>query len=108
LRVFDRSTKQPDEFRITQVIGDYARLQAGQAYGYVGDAVFSPSGALLAVLIVRDATAGGGTFAFGFPGSIGAWNPRVGYYGLPYVTAEQAGLAALRVDAGRFEDSDAG
>jgi sporulation protein YlmC with PRC-barrel domain len=109
LRMFGQAP-QPDEFRITEVTGDYARLQVGQAYGYVGDAVFSRSGALKAVLVVRDAEAGGGTFAFGFPGSIGGWDPRAGYYGLPYVTAGQASAAALRVESARFDgdESDAG
>jgi hypothetical protein len=92
----------PNEFAVTEVIGDYARLQAGQAYGYVNDVVFAADGRMLAVLVTRDAAAGGGTYAFGFPGTTGRWSPAEGYYGLPYVTAEQANAAAVRVDPARF------
>ena len=60
-----------DEFRLTEITGEYARLQPGLAFGYVSDVVFTNSGALLAVLVTRDAVAGGGTYAFGFPGKIG-------------------------------------
>jgi hypothetical protein len=98
------ATILPNEFPVTEVIGDYARLQAGRAYGYVSDVVFSADGRRLAVLVTRDATVGGGTHAFGFPGETGRWNPAAGYYGLPYVTAQQASAAAVRVDPKRFSD----
>ena len=93
----------PSEFRASQVIGDIARLQAGQGYGYVSDLVFSRDGKLLAVVITRDAAAGGGTYAFRYPGTTGRWDPRMSYYGLPYITDEQAARAAIKVDSSRFE-----
>jgi sporulation protein YlmC with PRC-barrel domain len=93
----------PSAFRVSAVIGDFARLQAGQGYGYVSDMVFTPDGKLLAILVTRDATGGGGTYAFGYPGTTGRWDPHFSYYGLPYVTAEQATRAAVRVDHARFE-----
>jgi hypothetical protein len=92
------------EFAVTTVIGDYARLQAGQAYGYVNDVVFL-DGRMTAVLVTRDPVAGGGTYAFGFPGTTGRWSPASGYYGLPYVTGQQANGAAVKVDLKRFGDS---
>ncbi|MDA9420724.1 MULTISPECIES: PRC-barrel domain-containing protein [Bradyrhizobium] len=54
---------EPHEFSISKVIGDYARLQAGQGYGYVSDLVFDDGGKLAAVVISREASAGGGTYA---------------------------------------------
>jgi hypothetical protein len=96
----------PNEFAVTQVIGDYARLQAGLAYGYVNDVVFSDDGRMVGILVTRDSAAGGGTHAFGFPDSIGPWNPAAGYYGLPYVTTEQADAAAVRIDPERFADTN--
>ena len=100
----------PTEFAVSEIIGDYARLQAGQGYGYVSDAVFTRGGDLKAVLITREARAGGGTFAFGFPEHpVGRWNAGATYYGLPYATAEHADAAALRVDLTRFaNDSGTG
>jgi sporulation protein YlmC with PRC-barrel domain len=93
----------PNEFPVTHVIGDYARLQAGQGYGYVSDVAFTRRGDMLAVLVTRDATAGGGIYAFGFPRSpVPRWDPSTGYYGLPYVTARQADEAAVRVQSSRF------
>jgi hypothetical protein len=99
----DRGSRSVNEFAVTAVVGDYARLQPGQAYGYVSDVVFS-DGQLLAVLVTRDRASGGGTYAFGFPGTIGQWNPAAGYYGLPYVTPQQANGAAVKVDPKRFAD----
>lgn len=96
---------EPHEFSISKVIGDYARLQAGQGYGYVSDLVFDHGGKLAAVVISRDAAAGGGTYAFPYPGQTGRWSPRLSYYGLPYVTADQANKAGLRLDMKEFQDS---
>lgn len=97
-------SKSTNEFTVTAVIGDYARLRAGQAYGYVSDVVFA-DGQMLAILVTRDFVAGGGTFAFGFPRTVGRWNPAAGYYGLPYVTAKQANAAAVRVQSA-FPDAN--
>jgi hypothetical protein len=93
----------PREFRLTEVLGDYARLQTGYGYGYVTDVVFSGDGRMIAVLISRDAAAGGGTFAFPYPGTTGPWDPALSYYGLPFVTESQATMAGLRVDPKRFK-----
>ena len=100
--------KMPREFAVTEVVGEYARLQAGQGYGYVSDIVFSRDGTMIAVLITRGLGQEGGTYAFGFPGFLGQWRPDMSYYGLPYVTAGQATAAGLRVDPKRFEDGGAG
>ena len=96
---------EPHEFSISKVIGDYARLQAGQGYGYVSDLVFDSGGKLAAVVISREASAGGGTYAFPYPGETGRWSPKLSYYGLPYVTADQASKAGLRLDMKEFQNS---
>lgn len=98
----DTEKKQPD-FLVTEVLGDYARLQPGLGYGYVRDVVIAPEGRMIAVLVARDATMGGGTVAFPYPGRTGRWSPEMSYYGLPFVTVEQANNAALKVDAKQFE-----
>lgn len=95
----------PREFRLTEVIGDYARLQTGYGYGYVTDVVFDRGGRLIAVLISRDAASGGGTFAFPFPGIVGRWDPGASYYGLPFITDSQAQSAGLRIDPKRFKNA---
>jgi hypothetical protein len=95
----------PREFRLTEVLGDYARLQTGYGYGYVTDAVISRDGRLIAVLISRDAASGGGTFAFPFPGTVGRWDPGASYYGLPFITDSQAQAAGLRIDPKRFNNA---
>jgi sporulation protein YlmC with PRC-barrel domain len=96
---------EPHEFSISKVIGDYARLQAGQGYGYVSDLVFDRGGKLAAIVISRAAAAGGGTYAFPYPGQTGRWSPKLSYYGLPYATADQANKAGLRLDMKEFQDS---
>ncbi|MDN4986293.1 PRC-barrel domain-containing protein [Bradyrhizobium sp. WYCCWR 13022] len=96
---------EPHEFSISKVIGDYARLQAGQGYGYISDLVFDSGGKLAAVVISCEASAGGGTYAFPYPGETGRWSPKLSYYGLPYVTADQASKAGLRLDMKEFQNS---
>lgn len=91
-----------EDFLVSEVLGEYARLQAGQGYGYVKDAVFTADGKLLAILIARDVQAGGGTFAFAYPGRTGKWSPDMSYYGLPFVTADQASKNGLRVAPEKF------
>lgn len=95
----------PREFRLTELLGDYARLQTGYGYGYVSDAVFDKSGRLIAVLISRDAASMGGTYAFPYPGTTGRWDPGASYYGLPFVTDSQAQAAGLRIDPKQFAGS---
>lgn len=94
--------QSPREFRISEVIGDDVYLQTGRGYGAVSDAVFTPEGRVMAVLVSRDELSGGGTFAFPFTGYSGAWDPGLSYLGLPYVTQERAAEAALRVEPDRF------
>lgn len=93
-----------DEFAVSQIIGDYARLQTGRAFGYVSDVLFSREGKMIAVLVTRNAAIGGGTYAFGFPGiSSRNWNPGLSYYGLPFVTDQQALEAARKIELARFK-----
>ena len=93
----------PREFRVTEVLGDYARLQTGSGYGYVTDVAFNSDGRMIAVLVTRDADVGGGTYAFPYPGTTGRWDPALSYYGLPFVTEGQAREAGLRIDPKRFK-----
>jgi sporulation protein YlmC with PRC-barrel domain len=95
----------PREFRLTEVLGDYARLQTGYGLGSVTDVVFSQENRMTGVLITRDMGGGGGTYAFPYPGTTGRWDPSASYYGLPYVTEPQAREAGLRVDASSFKDA---
>lgn len=99
-----KSKDSPGTFLITDVIGDYVRLQTGLGYGYVSDVVFGQEGRMLAVLVTRQAAAGGGIFAFPYPGQTGKWQAGMSYYGLPYIAEQQANAAGLRVDNKRFED----
>lgn len=101
----DHPQEELHEFSISKVIGDYARLQAGQGFGYVSDLVFDGGGKLAAVVISREASAGGGTYAFPYPGQTGRWSAKLSYYGLPYVTADQAIRAGLRLDMKEFQDT---
>lgn len=104
--LFPETKPAGENFLVSEVLGEYARLQAGQGYGYVKDAVFDTNGNLLAVLIARDVQAGGGTFAFAYPGRTGKWSPDMSYYGLPYVTADQASKNGFRVDRKKFKADD--
>ena len=103
--LFAGETGTPSRFPVSAVIGDHARLRAGHGYGYVSDVVFNREGEMLAILVTRDRLSGGGLYAFAFPGHTGRWNPRDSYYGLPFVTPDQATAAGVRVDRSRFGGS---
>ena len=84
--------------------GPSASARSGDAchgYGYVTDVVFTGDGRLMAVLIAREASAGG-TYAFPAGSFRAGWDPGWSYYGLPFVTPSQAEAAGLRVEPGRF------
>ena len=106
LGLFPDARPAGEDFLVSELLGEYARLQAGQGYGYVKDAVFDDDGKLLAVLVARDLNAGGGTFAFAWPGRTGRWSPDMSYYGLPFVTADQASEHGVRIAADRFTRDD--
>ncbi|WP_238180003.1 PRC-barrel domain-containing protein, partial [Methylobacterium oxalidis] len=95
----------PREFRLSEILGDYARLRTGYGYGIVTDAIFTLDGRLSAVLVSRHAASGGQTMAFPFLGTQGPWDPGMSYYGLPFVTDRQADAAGLKVDPHRFNDA---
>jgi sporulation protein YlmC with PRC-barrel domain len=100
----EKKAEMSQEFAVSAVINDYARLQTGRGYGYVRDVVFTPEGRMRAVLVTRSARLGGGTVAFGFPASPAErWDPGTSYYGLPYVTTEQADAAAVSADLKHFK-----
>ncbi|MCV0387859.1 MAG: PRC-barrel domain-containing protein [Nitrobacter sp.] len=101
--LFAQEPEEGAEFLVSEVLGDYARLQTGLGYGYVKDIVLAPPGQMVAVLIARDARTSVGTVAFPYPGRTGRWSPKMSYYGLPFVTLEQADAAAMKVNAKRFE-----
>ena len=93
----------PREFRVSEVIGDYARLQSGYGFGYVTGVVFAGRGQAMAVLVSRDVPSAGGTYAFPFTGVEGRWDPGASYFGLPQVTIEQAMRAGRKVDPKKFK-----
>jgi sporulation protein YlmC with PRC-barrel domain len=102
----EEAEKKGGEFLATEVLGDYVRLQTGLGYGYVKDLVLAPKGQMIAVLVARDTPAGGGTAAFPYPGRTGRWSADMSYYGLPFVTAEQANAAAIKVNLRQFESME--
>ena len=55
--------------------------------------------------ISRAAQAGGGTYAFPYPGTTGRWDPAMSYCGLPFVTEGQARETRLRTDPKQFQSS---
>lgn len=97
----DTAQDAASTFLVSQVVGDYVRLQTGRGYGYVNDVVISADGRMLAVLVARGAP-NRGTFAFPYPGHAGRWNAAMSYYGLPYVTDDQADEAGVKIDKKKF------
>lgn len=91
----------PREFRVSEIIGDSARLRNGTGYGRVSNVVFGRDGRMLGVLVGRDIGYGAGIYGYPYYGYGYGWTPGLAHYALPY---DNAGLAARapRIDYGRF------
>ncbi|MBD2750329.1 PRC-barrel domain-containing protein [Microvirga sp. BT688] len=88
----------PREWRVTELIGDYARLRNGLGFGYVADVVFGRDGQLLATLVNRDVAYGAGLYGYPYYGWGYGWYPRLDYYALPYDTPELAAAPTVAYD----------
>lgn len=92
------AAREPGELAVTELFGDYARVQSGRAFGYVSDLIFSNGGTLQAILVQRDQN--GGTYAVPFRGWTGRWLSGMSDFGLPYATLGRAELAAHQMESG--------
>jgi len=93
----------PREYRMSELIGDYARLASGEGYGRVSDVVIGRDGRIAGVLVTRDIGWGGGAYAYPYYGYGYGFDPGRDYYGLPFANSERA-AAGPRVDHDRFDD----
>lgn len=81
-------------WRVSELIGDYARIRDGDSYmnyGYVNDLIMR-DGQIAATVIEGDAGFGGGYYASPFYGYGYGWEPGREYYDLPYTRDEIGGL----------------
>ena len=81
----------PRAWRVRELIGDVVNLDDRQAYGTVDDVIFGRDGALLSVVVRPDYGYGTGAYAYPFYGYGYGWNPGMGYYDMPYSTADVDG-----------------
>lgn len=96
---------RPQAWKVTDLIGDYARLGNGEAYGWVGDLIFDRSGMLRAVVVSPDIRYGvGGPYAYPWYGYPHGWTPAYAYYDLPYGIDEVSELEPF--DYGSMGGSD--
>jgi sporulation protein YlmC with PRC-barrel domain len=91
------------EYRLSELIGDYARLSNGAGFGRVSDVVIGPDGRISGVLVTRDIGWGGGAYGYPYYGYGYGFDPGNDYYGLPHATTDAAALAP-RIDYGLFDD----
>lgn len=95
----------PREFRVSEIIGDAARLKDGVGYGRVSNLVFDRKGYMLGVLVTRDYSYGAGLYGYPYYGFGIGWSPTTSYYALPYSNAELAAKTS-RLDAARFTEAE--
>lgn len=80
-------------WKITELLNDYAYLHDRRAYGWVDDVVIGRGGDVQAVIVSADATYGvGGPYAWPYYGYGWGWEPGLGYYEVPYSAEEVAVL----------------
>lgn len=93
----------PREFRLSELIGDYARLQDGTGYGLVSDVVISREGRISGVIVTRDIGLGAGAYGYPYYGYGYGFDPGFNWYGMPYSSPDQAAMAP-RIDYGLFDE----
>lgn len=93
----------PRNWRITELMNDYAALDEGVRYGWVDDVIISRQGEIQAVVVQPDVTYGvGGPYAWPYYGFDYAFDPGQNYYELPYTEDEIADLDVF--DYNQMED----
>ena len=110
-RAAARTEAPSQSLRVPWLVGWWLLIEPynrARLRGLVKDVVFSQQGRMLAVLVARDSAQGGGTIAFPYPGQTGRWSPSASYFGLPFVTGEQAERGGVRIDRRKFQDAAAG
>lgn len=93
--------KNPREFRITELIGDYVRLNNGASFGYVDDVVLDTSGKLQAVVVNGARAYGYGLYAYPFYGYRHGFDPGLNHIVLPFATPDEA-KQAEKIDNKKF------
>lgn len=84
------------QWRITDLINDYAALGGEVPYGMVEDVIINQTGNILAVVVEPDVTYGyAGYYAWPYYGYGYGFEPGLPYYSVPYSEEEVADLAAF-------------
>lgn len=81
-------------WRVSELIGDYARLRDADAYsnyGYVNDVIFR-DGEIAATVVDPGVGFGTGNYAYPYYGYGYGWEPGYEYYDLPYADEEVGAL----------------
>lgn len=82
-----------DNWRITELMNDYAYLEGDVPYGTVDDVILGKSGELKAVIVYPDIRyRAPGPYAWPYYGGAYAFDPRRGYYEIPHSADEVATL----------------
>jgi sporulation protein YlmC with PRC-barrel domain len=99
-------------WKISELIDDYAYLHGHRAYGWVDDVIIGRDGDVRAVVVTADARYGvGGPYAWPYYGYAHGWNPGLDYYEAPYTEDEIAVLGDFdseRMGAQQSADAAAG
>ena len=86
----------PRSWRVSEVIGDYVRLEDGVNYGIVDDLIFDDAGELQSIVVNPSIGYGvGGYYAYPWYGYDYGFDPGADYYDLPYARDDIAGLEPL-------------
>lgn len=87
----------PREWRVTELIDDYASLKDGAQYGVVQDVIANRDGKIQAVVVSSRSSFGGGQHAFPFRAD--GFTPGGDSYQLEYGRDQVSGLPMFRYDA---------
>lgn len=87
----DSEPAQGRNWRVSELIDDYARLRGGLYYGWVDDVIFNQSGEIAALVVDRDLTHGAGRRdAWPYYGQ--GYDPGLDFYEAPYGEEEVSQL----------------
>lgn len=85
-------------WRLTDLVDDYAVLNNGERFGYVDDVLISRDGEIQAVVVESAEAFGGETYAYPFDGYGYGWQPGAIGWEIPYDEQQATGIEPFNTD----------
>lgn len=100
----DSEPTGPRQWRVRELLGDYAQFSEGPRFGLIEDVIFDTAGNIQAIVIGADVGYGvGGPYAVPFTGYGYGYDPAYDYYEVPYAVEDIEALGPFNYEMMRGE-----